>query len=101
MIWGRSAPLSKQELKQLVLGELHAFGKETKRSKGASASASAASNTRSFYYSFTVLGTPVCREVFSEVHGLSHHVLRTLQETVERLEVLPPVNWSQPSTVLG
>ena len=78
--------LSKQELKQLVLGELHAFGKETKRSKGASASASAASNTRLFYYSFTVLGTPVCREVFSEVHGLSHHVLRTLQETVERLE---------------
>ena len=78
--------LRKQELKQLVLEELHAFGKETKRSKGASASASAASNSWSFYYLFTVLGTPVCLEVFSEVHGLSHHVLRTLQETVERLE---------------
>lgn len=81
--------LGKPELKQFVLGELHALGHETKKSVSASSNAPA-SSARSWYYSFSVLGKPVCREVFSAVHGLSHHVLRKLQETAEKLEVLPP-----------
>ena len=90
--------LSKQELKQLVLGELHAFGKETKRSKGASASASAASNTWSFYYPFTVLGTPVCLEVFSEVMAW---IVTPCFEDLAGDCGEAGANWSQPSTVLG
>ena len=48
----------------------------------------AASRQRSFTYK--VFDFLVCRKVFCEVHGLSHHTLRSLQEHVEAGLIVPP-----------
>lgn len=73
--------LKKHDLKQLVLGELTACAHQSE-----------SASHKKYYFTYTVLGKRVCRDVFKEVHGIGRHILRSLQEAVEAQDVTPPTH---------
>ena len=76
--------MKRSELKRYVLGELAAIMKISSPSAG-----TASASSRKFSFTYAMLGVVVCREVFQDAPGLSHTLLRKLQEDAEHLLTTP------------
>ena len=71
--------MSRREKKMFLLGVFTGCLKKSKSGTG----------DRPFFFRYVVRGVEVCRAVFTEVHGIGSHVLKSLQQAAERGEVTP------------
>lgn len=79
--------LPKRDLKIFVMGQLTASGHPSTKLTPES--------RRKWTFKYHVLGMEVCRQVFLEVHGISRHSLRPLQDAVSLHQVAPPEHGSR------